>query len=176
MNYTDEHLKRILSDVEYLIDEAEALTYVIDAVPVGEKAAGVESMMEMLQLIDHAQLSYYRPLIERLYSVPRVDEQPRDFRNSFEDIKKQSGPAPENEKKEVKALLKTIAANRRNLLEFVNKLPVEDLRQYGQINGRQQSIADLLEEMVVFERKQLKNIAERILSLDNTMKPGRNQS
>ena len=175
MEHTDDHLKRILGDVEYLIDEAEALSYVIDAVPVGEKAAGVESMMEMLALIDHAQLSYYRPLIEQLYSVPEVDEHPQDFRSSFKQLN-ETNAAPGNDKQEVKELLRQIAENRRGLLTFVQELPLRDLRVQGSINGTSQSIADLLEEMVIFERKQLKSIAERILSLDNTMKPGRGQS
>lgn len=177
MEHSEENLKHILSDVEYLIDEAEALTYVIDAVPVGEKAAGVESMMEMMALIDHAQLYYYRPLIEKLYSVPDVDEQPRDFHATFKERTPQTTePVPGDEKEEVQKLLKAIADNRRGLLEFVNKLPTAELRQQGKINGSPKSIADLLEEMVIFERQQLKGVAERILSLDSNIKPKRGQS
>lgn len=177
MNYSEDHLKRILSDVEYLIDEAEALTSVIDAVPVGEKAAGVESMLDMMALIDHAQLQYYRPLIESLYSVPDFESAPKDFRSSYKDElnRQQVSPDTTPDKERVRSLLKSIAGNRRELLQFVNKLPLDDLRQTGKINGENKSIADLLEDMVVFERSQLKAVAERVLALDNNMKPGREQ-
>lgn len=175
MTYSEDHLKRILGDVEYLIDEAEALIYVIDGVPVAEKAAGVESMMEMMALIDHAQISYYRPLIERIYSVPKVDERPADFRETFKQQNESSADS-EDEKEQVQELLQSIAKNRRGLLTFVNKLPLTELRQQGNINGVTRSIADLLEEMVNFERQQLKQIAERILTLDSNMNSGRGQS
>ncbi len=161
MQYTNEELKRIKEDAAYLIDEAEALTYVIDSVPATDKAGGIDSITEMIALIDHAQQTYYRPACERLYSVPNVDEKLRDFRETFSAGTYDTGNAEK--------LLRGITKNRAGFMDFINKLPLEDLQQKGQINGEEACIASLLEEMIVFERRQLRDVAERILSIDKNL-------
>lgn len=165
MEYTDEHLKSIIGDAAYLIDEAEALIYVIDSVPVSEKTGGIESIIEMIALIDHAQQTHYRPLCERLFSVPNVDEQIGDFKTSFKLL--------EVEAANPKLILERIAENRTDFVSFVEKLPLNDLKISGLINGEPQTIAGLLSEMVEFERKQLKTVAERVLSIDNSLTQSR---
>lgn len=165
MEYLDEKIKSIISDAAYLVDEAEALIYVIDSVPVSEKTPGMESIIEMIALIDHAQQTYYRPLCEHLFSVPNMDEKPEDFKSSFK--------LTEDEAEKPKEVLKRISQNRASLMAFISKIPFEDLRIKGKINGKERTIAGLLEEMVVFERKQLKLVAERVLAIDNSLNQSR---
>jgi len=165
MEYSDEHLKSLISDASYLVDEAEALTYVIGSVPVSEKTAGIDSILEMIAIIDHAQQTYYRPLAERLFSVPNVNTQATDFRTTF--------ALDETEANDPVRVLKRIAKHRVGFMNFISKLPLRDLRTEGKVNGKSCTIASLLEEMVNFERKQLKLVAERILSIDSTLNKSR---
>ncbi len=168
MEYTDDHLSRIKDDAAYLIDEAEALSYVIDSVPTADKAQGIKSIAEMIALIDHAQQSYYRPACERLYSVPEVNEKLTDFNATFD--------AGMYETDDTGKLLSHISRNRTGFLNFINELQNDELRHTGTVNGEEVSIAGLLEEMVTFERRQLREVAERILAIDKNInksqKPG----
>ncbi|MCH8556322.1 MAG: hypothetical protein LAT84_00810 [Balneolia bacterium] len=165
MEYSDDQIKSIISDADYLVDEAEALIYVIDNVPVSEKAPGMESIIELIALIDHAQQTYYRPLSEHLFSVPNMDEKPGDFKSSFK--------LSDDEAAKPKEILKRISKNRASFIAFISKIPVDDLRIKGRINGQEMTIARLLEEMVIFERKQLKLVAERVLAIDNSLNQSR---
>lgn len=69
---TQDQVNRLLDDAAYLQDEAEALKYVIEQVPYSDVPPEGKSIYAMLELLDHAQVSYYRPLIERIFSENRL--------------------------------------------------------------------------------------------------------
>ncbi|MDX1586237.1 MAG: hypothetical protein R3222_05815, partial [Balneolaceae bacterium] len=68
---TQEQLDTLTEDASYLQDEAEALQYVIETVPYTETPPDGRSIAEMLMLIDHAQVNYYRPILEDAFKNPR---------------------------------------------------------------------------------------------------------
>lgn len=157
---TTEQFSRLKDDVAYLIDEAQALIMVIDVVPAAEKRGGIESMLDMIYLIDHAQQTYYRPLIEQIFSLPEVKTDTADFRKTV-DYSSQTYES-------AAALLQKLIGNRRTLVEYLEAAGEKSLLKTGHINGAERSIADLLLEMVAFERQQLKLVAERVLSIDRS--------
>lgn len=160
---TTEQFRSLIDDVAYLTDEAQALIKVIDVVPAAEKRGGLESMLDMLYLIDHAQLTYYRPLIEQVFSLPEVKTEAADFRKTIDLSKQTYGSAA--------SLLQGMIENRRKLVKYLEAAGHDSLLKSGQINGAERSIADLLQEMVAFERQQLKLVAERVMAIDRSKQP-----
>ncbi|MCC5932911.1 MAG: hypothetical protein LAT75_07075 [Candidatus Cyclonatronum sp.] len=165
---TNELFSRLTNDAAYLIDEAQALMLVIDVVPVAEKRGGIESMLDMIYLIDHAQQTYYRPLIEKIFSLPDPNAATQDFRKTVDyDAQLHESPA---------AVLKSIIENRRSFVDYLKAIGQDHILKTGIINSEEQSIAGLLQEMIAFERQQLKLVAERVLSIDRSKqeqgKPG----
>ena len=158
MEYSNEQLLVLIEDAEYLLDEAEALGYVINSVPVYEKPPGAESVFEMLALIDYAQKKFYRPAIEQIYRQTSARIEIEDYRKTF---------SLDEDEKDVMKLLGHIGKNRSAIITFIKKMPIKDLLIQGSINGKSRSIASLIEEMVEMERVQLKRVADRILSIDN---------
>lgn len=157
---TKELFNRLTDDVAYLIDEAQALILVIDVVPVTEKRGGIESMLDMIYLIDHAQLTYYRPLTEQIFSLPKVKTEAADFRKTVDfDAQTYESPAK---------VLQELIQNRKAFVAYLQAAGEESITKTGLINGQERSIADLLNEMVAFERQQLKQLAERVLSIDRS--------
>ncbi len=157
MEYSNDQLKELIEDAEYLLDEAEALGYVINSVPVYDKPPGSESVFEMLAIIDHAQKKFYRQAIEQIYKRPGSTIRLEDFRKTF---------TVDEDEKNASKLLIHIGKNRSAIITFLKKMPLKDMLIQGTLNGKDRSIASLVEEMVEFERVQLKRVAERILSID----------
>src|SRR6056297_2607228 len=72
LNISHKQIDNLVDDAEYLLDEAEALKYVIDSVPFDETPTDGMSIVNMLRLINHAQTDYYRPIIEQVFSENRI--------------------------------------------------------------------------------------------------------
>ncbi|AXJ01490.1 hypothetical protein CYPRO_2243 [Cyclonatronum proteinivorum] len=157
---TTEQFSRITDDIAYLVDEAEALTLVIDVVPATEKSSGITSILDMIYLIDHAQLTYFRPLVEQLFSLPKVQASLPDFRTTadFSSIQHES----------TEAVLKNLIRNRKSFVAYLQAAGQDCIEKAGEINGQTRTIADVLQEMIVFERQQLKLVAERVLAIDRS--------
>ncbi|MGD8427521.1 MAG: hypothetical protein PVH63_07805, partial [Balneolaceae bacterium] len=110
---TQEELDNLVDDASYLQDEAEAMQYVIDNVPYNERPPEGRSIAEMLLLIDHAQLSYYRPIMEETIENPRPThlEDYTHYRESFD---------PDEEKmKDIQKVLRKIAKHRAGVVNAI---------------------------------------------------------
>ncbi len=158
MDFSTERINNVLQDAAYLTDEAEALKYVISAIPVNEKPPGGASVFEMLAIIDHAQISYYRPLIEQILVKPGSSTNVQHFEKTFDPEKYEAGNTDK--------LLGKMSKNRVSFITYLKKMAVSDLQKKGEVNGSTRSCAQLLEEMTQFERQQLRKIADRVLSID----------
>lgn len=159
MDINADKTNRVTEDVSYLVDELKALKFVIDSVPVHDKPPGSQSIYEMFALIDHAQVSYYGPLLNKLLGGGVSDFKTQDFKNTFD-----SGHTDD---KSVSHLLSEIMANRINILDKLGKLDSGAWVAACKINSRDYSVLSLMEEMVEFERNQLREIAERVLSMES---------
>ncbi len=157
MGYTAKDVSNTIDDVSYLLEELDALGRVIDAVPVSDRPTGTDSVYDMLDRIKHAQNAYYFPLVKNLFAKPIPKIQIPDYNESF----KRS-----DNFLTVEQLLTEIKVERRELINFLNKLPQEDFITKGEVNGVEVAIIELMNHMVVFERSQLKEVAERVLSIE----------
>ncbi len=158
---SQEEVNELIEDASYLQDEAEALQYVIDTIPYAESPPGGKSIAEMLLLIDHAQLSYYRPIIEDACENPRPTHLKNftDFRESFE--------ADEEKLKDVQKILRKISKHRAGLVNYISKVSLIDWETVIYENDKQILLYNFLGGMIRFERNILKDIADQVKAYKN---------
>lgn len=155
-----DQFKKMVDDAAYLQDEVEALKYVINSVPYDEKPGGKPSILEMVAIIDHAQQNHFRLVIEKIMTgrTASVPDQ-EDFRKSF-------SPA-QIEGKSVDRVLEKIIKHRAAIISMLGKVSPADLQKTVSIRGKEKNIHGLLEEMIQFERSQLRQVAERVLTISD---------
>jgi len=154
---SQEELDKLVDDVSYLQDEAEAMQYVIDNIPYTESPPEGKSIAEMLLLIDHAQLSYYRPILEEAIENPRPThlEDYTHYRESFE--------ADVDRMKDIQKTLKKIAKHRAGLVNAIKNISLIDWETVVYRDNQQILLFDFIQEMIRFERGILKDIADQVM-------------
>jgi len=160
MDFTIDDVKQVLEDARYLQDEIEALKYVIHDVPYDDKPApGEYSILEMVGMIDHAQVAFYRPAMEEIIrnSAPDVSVS-TDYEKSFK-LRKDDNDT-------VDTVLNRIIKHRAAFLNFMSKIKPLEWERSGFITGKRCTVFSLLNELVAFERDQLKRVAERVMTLN----------
>ena len=159
---THDKVDKLAEDAEYLVDEAEALKYVIDSVPFEEKPPGGLSILNLLKLIDHAQHQYYRPVIEKVLTENRVQKLSHyeHFDDTFDEVPKGEG--------NVQKTLNKIIKHRAALLNLLKGIPLIDWeRELKDDKGKEILLIEFVGEMILKERGMLKNIAELIMIYQN---------
>lgn len=154
---TQEQINTLVEDASYLQDEAEALKYVIEDVPYTETPPDGQSIAEMLLLIDHAQLSYYRPILEKAFKNPRPTrlENFEHFKETFE--------IDEEKLKDIQKLLSKISKHRAGLVNVIKNIPLIDWERYIYENDQTISLYIFMQDMIRFERGMLKQIADQVM-------------
>lgn len=154
---TQEQLDELVEDAAYLQDEAEALKYVIESVPYTETPPDGKSIAEMLLLIDHAQLSYYRPILEEAFKNPRPTrlEDYEHFRDTFE--------VDEEKLKDIQKLLSKIAKHRAGVVNVIKNIPLIDWEIAIYNENKELSLYDFIQQMIRFDRSILKQIADLVM-------------
>lgn len=154
---TQEQLDELIEDAAYLQDEAEALKYLIESVPYTETPPDGKSIAEMLLLIDHAQLSYYRPILEEAFKNPRPTrlEDYEHFRDTFE--------VDEEKLKDIQKLLSKIAKHRAGVVNVIKNIPLIDWEIAIYNDNKELSLYDFIQQMIRFDRSMLKQIADLVM-------------
>lgn len=154
---TQKDLDKLIEDASYLQDEAEAMQYVIDNVPYDESPPGGRSIAEMLLLIDHAQLSYYRPIMEKAVEDPRPThlEKYTHFKESFE--------PDEDKMQNIQKVLQKLAKHRVGFVNKIENIPIIDWESVVYRDDQQILLHDFIREMIRFERNILKDIADQVM-------------
>ena len=158
---TQEQLDVLIEDATYLQDEAEALKYVIDEVPYDEDPPDGRSISEMLLLIDHAQLSYFRPILENAVNDKRPThiDQYEHFEETFE--------PDEEKKKNIQKLLSKLAKHRAGVINSISNTSLLDWETVVYDNNQQILLFDFIQRMIRFDRRQLKDIADLVMLYNN---------
>lgn len=154
---TQEQLDTLVEDAAYLQDEAEALKYVIENVPYSETPPEGKSIAEMLLLIDHAQLSYYRPILEEAFKNPRPTrlEDFEHFRETFE--------VDEEKLKDIQKVLSKIAKHRAGVVNVIKNIPLIDWEIDIYNDSKKLSLYEFMQQMIRFDRSMLKQIADQVM-------------
>lgn len=160
---TQEQFNELISDAEYLLDEAEALKYVIDSVPYEETPPDGLSIYNMLKLIDHAQVHYYRPITERVFSENRLVRL-----SDFEHYKDTFEEETDKDEMNIQKTLSKIIKHRAGVINVFKRISLIDWeRELKGEKGEELILFDLANKMVRDERKILKEIADLVLIYQN---------
>ena len=159
---TQKEVDQLIEDARYLQDEAEALKYVIDEVPYNEKPPNEgRSIAEMLLMIDHAQLSYYRPILKESVKNRRPThiDNFENFEDTFEPDEEKYG--------DIQKLLSKLAKHRAGVINTIQNISLIDWETVVYKNNQQLFLFEFIHEMIRFDRKQLKKIADLVLIYNN---------
>ena len=173
-DYSD-HSKRVedlIKDIEYLIYEIEALKSVIFEVKYDDKPPGENqlSILDKIRLIGYIQNHYYEELARSI-----VDQKERSDSVNIEEVKSRfikEVSADPRQQQDAAHYLSEIIESRQRLLKQLRDLESKRWQQGLNRNegGETGSITlwSLMEEMVEFERNELKEIADRVqvMSID----------
>lgn len=154
---TQEQLDTLIEDASYLEDEAEALKYVIESIPYAESPPDGKSIAEMLLLIDHAQLSYFRPILENAFKNPRptrLDDY-EHYRETFE--------MDEKKLQNIQKLLSKLAKHRAGLVNVIKNIPLIDWEITVYNGNKEFTLYDFMQQMIRFDRSMLKQIADQVM-------------
>lgn len=157
MEITQDQLDQLIGDASYLQDEAEALKYVIENVPYSEKPPEGRSIAEILLLLDHAQLSYYRPIMEEAFKSPRPTHlgQYEHYSDTF--------VADQDRLSDIQRILSKIAKHRAGLVNAMKNIPLIDWEITLYRDDEELLLFDFMKEMIRLDRTKLKEIADRVL-------------
>jgi hypothetical protein len=159
---TQEQFGQLIDDIAYLQDEAEALKYVIEQVPYTEQPPDGLSIYALLKLLDHAQVNFFRPIVEKVLSDNRLVNL-----SDFEHFEK-SFEQPNEENTDVDKALNKIIKHRAALLNVFTKIPLIDWeRGVKNSSGDTITLYDFAIEMVKAERGILKAIADLVMVYQN---------
>lgn len=154
---SQEDFEQLIEDASYLEDEAEALKYVIEDVPYDKSPPGQRSIAELLLLIDHAQLSFYRPILEEALDNTRPIslQQFENFNDTFQ--------VDEDKISDIQKLLNKIAKHRAGVVNVMRKVALIDWEKTIYDGNRELLLFDFMQQMIRFERKVLKDIADQVM-------------
>ncbi len=156
----DNH-QMLVDDAAWLQDELELLKGMISIVPYLEEPLDQESVFDMIEKIGVACESFYKPILKAAV------EHEGDLHLSISRKVELNNPSNKSEKKDITELLDQIKNLREELLEMMRALQPSELSRKIYLKGEMTTIEEVISDMVIFDRKQLKHIAERTLALDS---------
>jgi len=157
--FTQEDLNNLIDDATYLQDEAEALKYVIDSVPVTQSPPDDDSIIEKLLLLDHLQVNYYRPVFESVDGSHHRHFKAKNYNQFCNEF------SPENiEEINVQKTLNSVAKHRAALVNIISQIPLIDWEQTVYKDNQQISLHYFGRDMVQKDRKLLKEIADQVMA------------
>jgi hypothetical protein len=164
---SQKQLDDLIRDAAYLKDEAEALQYVIDEVPYAENPPGRQSIAEMLLLIDHAQLSYFRPILNDAIENPHPThiENFNHFEETFTTEPKKIN--------DIENLLNKLAKHRAGIINDIRNVAIIDWSTIIYGGDQEMLLFDFIYKMIHFDRKQLKKISELVRAFSDQKQSNR---
>lgn len=154
---SQEQVDSLIHDIGFLQDESEALKYIIDSVPYGEKTESGPSIAERLLYLDHAQHEYYRIVIED------ATKSPRPINLNAYSTPEDSFVLDEEKVGDVQKILYKIAKHRAGLLNLVKKIAIIDWERKISNSHHSSNLFEFVSSMVHKEKKVLKEIADLIM-------------
>jgi len=164
--YQRTSVENLIDDARYLAEELEALKSVIGSIPYNERPVQQDSILDMICRIGLIQRKFLKRAADQLNSSAKFESLPELPGNpalviSEKDIESlQQSNATE--------IIDDIIRERKELLLFFDRYlnkGEETRREKSDAIGRDY-LHKLMYDLVSFERKQLKEAAERVLSIE----------
>lgn len=166
-------IDNLLDDIEYLVYELDALKTVIEGVEYNDQLPGSNqlSILDKLRSLGYVQEGYYKYIIGKV-----VDEEESEINlkreKVYEKFLERLSHEEEEKHQDIEEVLVEVISEREELLsrlkEFSIPLWNRDFERHDSEEDKKITLYTLLNEMVSFERNELKDIAERIqiMSID----------
>ncbi len=163
MSEINYQLEELYDDAAYLLEEIDALEKIIEVVPYNEKPFGQESVLEMLGKITCAESNIFVPSFKQIvngsYKMP--DNFDREIDNHCH-----SQFFDETDPHEVFISLKESRKTTLELLKSLMKMLHNEKVDSENRNSRRGVLVYVMRKMIDFDRLQLKNAAEKVLSIE----------
>jgi hypothetical protein len=151
-----------VSDTAWLLDELARLKSIILDVPYSERPMGQDSVLDMLSRIGQATDEFFLPVLENL---ARADAETDIHQWSVRDLnaryEKAQSPVDDPE-----LLMDGLISSKKRILQMLKGLDSRLIQKKIVFRDGEDSVPELVARMNGFDRKQLKVIAERMLSMD----------
>ncbi len=157
--YTYHDFEQLASDAAWLLEELDVLKRMLPVIPYHERPMGQESVLDMIAKIGYVTEVYYRPALQFF-----VNHNAKLHYTSIEEALKFFSDQYYRDS-EPNALLDRLISNRKELLDFLSQIKKDQFNHRIHMDGRVWSLAELVHEMVRFDRQQLKQVAERVLDM-----------
>ncbi|MEX0681819.1 MAG: hypothetical protein WD097_10600 [Balneolales bacterium] len=157
MNAFTDKPETILYDAAYLAEELNALKRVISAVPYQERPYGQESIRDMLVSIGLKQEKEFKPLVLSKTNIKR---------NSKENSEELEAQKNYSEDKSIEEIIDRISAERTSLIRSLENREEDLLKTTFEYRGSIMTLYAIIEQMVQYDVKQLKQVAERVMAID----------
>lgn len=155
---TQELFEQVIEDATYLQDEAEALRYVIDAVPYDKAPPEDNSILEKLLLLDHIQVNYFRPVFEKAETSTRNHVKAQNFTKFCKEFISEN-----NNETDVQKILNKLAKHRAALINVLKKISLIDWDTTIYKDNSELTLYQFARDMIKKDREILKDIADMVL-------------
>lgn len=160
-------VEHLIDDARYLGEELEALKTVIHSVPYNERPVQQDSILDMICRIGLIQHKYLKAAADLLKSSVKLENLPDLPRNPASVISKDNIQSLQQSSNATE-IIDHIIHERKELLSVFDEYMQEGdetIRAHSSDIVRE-SLKKLMYDLVSFERKQLKEAAERVLSIE----------
>lgn len=160
MHIKRNHHQDLVDDAAWLQDELERIKGMIPVIPYLDRPLEQESALEMLSKIGNACDSFYKPILKEVVNC-------NDNIHLSLTVDYDSLYSSEYQKgKDASDVLNHIIQSRGEFLELLKMLKSSDLDRVICMKGEKKTLRKIISGMLLFERGQLKKIAERVRAID----------
>jgi len=149
----------LIEDAAWLTEELASLKRMLPGLPHAERPMGQESVMDMLAKIGAAHEQFFLPLFNSLQrggaseiSVENVDLETLQSNQITDD--------------DPLKLLDELISQRHALVAILEKLDESAIHSVVSLKNGKTDVFSLINRMILFDRTQLKKVAERMLAVD----------
>ncbi len=164
--------ENLLSDLSYFKEELHALKKIIPEVPYRDRPMGQDSILDMIAKIGSVQTGFLEPIaveiektkdadssipVRNLHGITHYAEYP-GFPSSSD--------SENNESSDVNDLLEHLIQQRQQILDLLTSQAAFPKNRKVILQQGEWMLYDILNEMIIFERKQFKEVADRVLTIE----------
>ncbi len=154
------HIQDLIEDAGWLQEEMKLLKTIIDVIPYDDRPLEQESVLDVVAKIGYACDNYFKPLIHNAVNCnDDLDMTPSSHFDSHYSIEYHEG-------RSALELLDHIIETRSEVQGLLKSLQPKEFDRIMYLKEGEVTLEKLLRDMVMYDRKQLKKVAERVLTID----------
>ena len=150
----------LIEDAAWLTEELESLKCILPELPYSDRPMGQESILDILAKIGAAHEQFFTPLINNLQTGGEGESSVENI--DFETLQANQATFGDDPLK----LLDKLISQRLSLVATLEKLDESAIHGMISLKTGDTDVFTLINRMILFDRSQLKKVAERMLAMD----------